>query len=270
MLQDERISRSDHGLCKGFTLVELLVVISIIAVLVSLLLPALNKVRAHAIDVTCRSNLKQAYMAYALYADAYKGALPRRLPSRYLVPTGSGGGVHSADFNCGQSMYLMKGEKMGGRHPDYFICPVARDVLAYAKNSDGTWQYPTYRPNPHYWEYTSKLANPICVRLATSLHYIVPDPTKPDSLPHRVSPSNAAMLGEPDERYTGANFLSYTMVWQRPNEFGYYHGSSGSSVKFTVGGDKGGKTFNCLYFDGHVAPMSRKQIAGGLDGWAAK
>jgi prepilin-type N-terminal cleavage/methylation domain-containing protein/prepilin-type processing-associated H-X9-DG protein len=69
-------NKKPQGRLAGFTLVELLVVIGIIALLVSILLPALTKARRAANTVQCQSNLRQIVQAMMIYTSDYNGYIP--------------------------------------------------------------------------------------------------------------------------------------------------------------------------------------------------
>jgi prepilin-type processing-associated H-X9-DG protein/prepilin-type N-terminal cleavage/methylation domain-containing protein len=77
----------------GFTLVELLVVIGVIAFLVGVLLPALTKARQQAQLIQCASNLRQWGVGIQIYADESQGTLPLRVPdgtaTEYFGPSPS-------------------------------------------------------------------------------------------------------------------------------------------------------------------------------------
>ncbi len=71
---------------RGFTLVELLIVIAIVAVLASLLLPALSKAGESARTTICRNNFRQLMLAVTTYSMDYNGGLPRFHKWLYTKP----------------------------------------------------------------------------------------------------------------------------------------------------------------------------------------
>ena len=79
MVVADRVRGVPKSLRPGFTLVELLVVISIIGLLIALLLPAVQAARESARRMNCSSNLRQLGLASALFHDAF-----RRYPPGYL------------------------------------------------------------------------------------------------------------------------------------------------------------------------------------------
>ncbi len=119
-----RPGRHDSG--RGFTLVELLVVIAIIAVLASLLLPALGKAKERGKRSQCLNNLRQQAIGLSLYAQDHDDRLPARSGFAYsLSPDGQIPATES------QAIALLTG--LGMLYPHYireprvFYCPSMKE-----------------------------------------------------------------------------------------------------------------------------------------------
>jgi prepilin-type N-terminal cleavage/methylation domain-containing protein len=109
---------------KGFTLVELLVVIGIIAVLISILLPALSRARRQAAIVNCAANLRSVGQGLIMFADANKGKLPTFKPADPLTPETSYM-VNSSSTGPGGTRYgfAQLYEQKFITSPKVFYCP---------------------------------------------------------------------------------------------------------------------------------------------------
>jgi prepilin-type N-terminal cleavage/methylation domain-containing protein/prepilin-type processing-associated H-X9-DG protein len=142
---------SVQRVCKraAFTLVELLVVIGIIAVLISLLLPALGRAREAASGVTCGSNMRQIGIAILAYAQSNNGYLPpvtikgginRSLrPMKYFTMQGFLAGekyVSGTIDNAGENQGIVNGGRV-------FFCPsdARPEVVAGRANPASTSYY---------------------------------------------------------------------------------------------------------------------------------
>lgn len=114
---------------RGFTLVELLVVIGIIGLLLSLLLPALTAVRRRTRSLQCTSNLRQLANALICYANDHRGAFPINM----AMP--SPGRSWSDPERAGKFLMGITGSKKRGGGGGPLACPEDyRGMRSYAMN----------------------------------------------------------------------------------------------------------------------------------------
>jgi len=150
---------------RGFTLIELLVVIAIIAILIGLLLPAVQKVREAAARMSCGNNLKQVGLAIQNYASSNSSALPIMLqyqPSTFgwgpwwynLLPYVEQQNVYTRCFNTANLA--------GWNANNYqqviktYLCPsdpTTNQGIEPGGNNATGWAATSYAPN--YWMFAT-------------------------------------------------------------------------------------------------------------------
>lgn len=273
---------------KGFTLVELLVVIAIIAILVSILMPALSRIRDSARMTVCKTNLKALGFGTIQYAKDHEEKIPCWGIEFDEILAAQGD--PTADWMRKTSDSLARAFEYGyiweyANATKTYACPTLNDKMnpkydmARHTVNGYVWGWPggegTINPPGPMWSYS--VNGQAAVSLGDSQARSNPDLVKP-------SPYDVFMLYEQDQLDPAAwdnsvSLFSMTHNTMYDDSIGRYHMVSGE-IRETASKTSLRGSGNLVYFDGHVGDMSyedymvrrstaqgTKQLCGGYSGF---
>ena len=249
---------------RGFTIVDLLVSIFVIAVLIGLLIPSLAMVNETARRVVCQSNVRQIGLGVVMFADDSKGDLP---PSTFLAPSGGPRGGPPAPPQP-QSMMMVRIASPAGDGSAIW------DGLGYLYSQDyiaapKTFYCPSHRGDspfsrfaPYWGDGSDEIASNYHYRGAGPIGHGTPtQPAKTTRSLYRIDPSQSSLIADAmriksDYNHkVGVNFFraDLTVHWYSDN------GNFSASLPATKDDADNTRT----YVDEAWAAFDRSTLSGG-------
>lgn len=231
----------------GFTLIELMIVIAIIAILASLLIPSLNKAKSIAIRIKCQSNMKQISHAMHQYIGDYDGYQPKH----YISYLSRRWWYHALNPYFGK----LESASM----VPVFKCDTLPVQLKIARGATADYTLTRYRYANDGWYFDDGAPNKYWIRVGT----LSKKPSRTVQFFDGIARKTYEYNGQKYQTHAINYFYHYKAEhqiiadWRHGAKQFLPYTSEGSDFVKGINGQ-----CNMMFIDGHVKALQRKDIDG--------